>query len=159
MKPKTTVMTVVASVVLLGAAALSVSTGAQATPPSVPGPAASQLVLGTLDGPSKAKKDHIELKVGSDTTVRTFTLTYPPGSSSGWHAHPGIVLAVVESGSVTRQFADCSAPETFTAGQAFTEVPGHLVTNPGATDAVLRITQLFPAGTTVLREDLPDPGC
>ena len=159
MKSKTSATTVAASVVLLGAAALSLPTGAQATPPSVPQPVASQLVLGTLDGPIKAKKDHIELKVHSDTTVRVFTLTYPPGSSSGWHAHPGIVLAVVESGTVTRQYADCSAPQTFTAGQAFTEVPGHLVKNPGTTDAVLRITQLFPAGTTAPRQDLPDPGC
>lgn len=159
MKPKTTATIVAASMALGGAIALSLPVGAQATPPSVPGPAASQIALGTLAGPSKAEKDDIELKVRTNTTVRTFTLTYPPGSSSGWHAHPGIVLAVVESGSVTRRYADCSAPQTFIAGQAFTEVPGHLVTNPGTTDAVLRITQLFPAGTTALREDLPDPGC
>jgi quercetin dioxygenase-like cupin family protein len=159
MKLKTTVTTVTASVVLLGAVALSVPTGAQATAPSSPGPTPSMLAVGTLDGPSKAKKDHIELKVGQDTTVRTFTLTYPPGSSSGWHAHPGIVLAVVEKGSVTRQLDDCSAPQRFSAGEAFTEVTGHLVTNPGATEAVLRITQLVPAGSTELRRDLPDPGC
>ena len=157
--PAAALSTVVASALLLGAVAVSVPTGAQATAPSTPGPTPSLLTVGTLAGPTKAKKDGIELKVLSDTTVRVFTLTYPPGSSSGWHAHPGIVLAVVESGSVTRRLDDCSAPQTFTTGQAFTEVTGHLVTNPGTTDAVLRITQLFPAGSTVLREDLPDPGC
>lgn len=128
--------------------------------PGVDAPAPENLVSGDLDGPAKAKKDKIELKVDQDTTVRAFTLTYKPGSNSGWHRHPGIVVAIVEKGTVTRQLENDCRVVTFTQGDVFTEVVGHLVTNPSSTDdAVLRITQFFPAGATPLRQDIEDNPC
>lgn len=137
---------------------LTASTLAFATPGVNP-PAPEDLVVGVLDGRAKARQDGVELKVKQDTTVRHFTLTYTPGSNSGWHSHPGIVVAIVASGSVTRQTSDTCRVETFTAGEAFTEVAPHLVANPSGTDAVLRITQFFPEGASPLREDLPVNPC
>jgi len=143
---------VVAGAFALGATAFATS--------GVNAPAAEDLASGVLDGPAKAKKDKIELEVDQDTTVRAFKLTYKPGSNSGWHRHPGIVVAVVESGTVTRQLEGSCTVKTFTKGEVFTEVVGHFVANPSATqDAVLRITQFVPVGATPLREDIPINPC
>ncbi|MCW2803803.1 MAG: hypothetical protein QOF52_845 [Propionibacteriaceae bacterium] len=136
------------------------ASGASATPPSSPAPAASESVVGVLEGPARARADGIKLKVRRDTAVRSVKLTYPVGSFSGWHQHPGIVIAVVESGTVQRKVG-CKS-ETFKAGDAFTEVAPHFVRNVGKVPAVLRITQLYPASITdlsELREDRPAPTC
>ena len=138
---------------------LAAGTVAFATP-GVNAPAPENLVVGLLDGPSRAKQDGVSLKVKDDTTVRMFTLTYKPGANSGWHSHPGIVVALVESGTVTRQTVKHCRPQTFHAGDVFTEVEGHFVANPSATEnAVLRITQFFPAGSDPLRVDIPVAPC
>jgi quercetin dioxygenase-like cupin family protein len=145
--------------VVLAAGTFALSATAFATD-GINAPTAQDLAAGVLDGPAKAKKDKIELEVDQDTAVRAFKLTYTPGSSSGWHRHPGIVVAVVESGTVTRQLEDDCAVKTFAKGDVFTEVVGHLVANPSATeDAVLRITQFVPAGATPLRQDMPVDPC
>ena len=64
-----------------------------------PTPTPDSLVFGQLDGKTKAKNDGIELHTRDDTNIAVFELTYPIGSSSGWHSHPGIVIATVKSGS------------------------------------------------------------
>ena len=106
----------------------------------------------------KVDQDGITLRSKSPTDVTTFDLEYPPGSYSGWHAHPGIVVAVVTSGKVVRQ-AGC-ASETFGVGQSFTEVGPHHVSNPFDAPAVLSITRIYPrADAATPREDLPAPDC
>ena len=138
----------------------ALATGTAFATTGVNAPLPEQLATGVFDGPAKAKKDKVELKVGQDTTVRAFTLTYQPGSNSGWHRHPGIVVAIVESGSVTRQLEDDCRVVTFAKGDVFTEVVGHFVANPSTSeDAVLRITQFFPTGATPLRDDIPVSPC
>lgn len=125
--------------------------GAQATPAG-PGPApnlptSTAIAAGTLDGPVTIKQDGIKLVVeNTDATVRSFDLTYPVGTYSGWHQHPGIVVAVVESGKVSRQLKGCGVT-TFVAGQSFYETGPHFVWNPDPTvPAKLKITQIYPAG-------------
>ena len=110
---------------------------AAATPPVgavVPAPAPPPEAV--LRQRVNAHDDGIQLKMPRDAVVRDFTLTYGVGSSSGWHRHPGIVLATVVSGTVYRS-VPCHAPERFTAGQAFVEVGPHFVQNLGTTPAVL----------------------
>jgi len=121
-------------------------------------------VTGFLDGPARAAQDGIELKVRHDAQVANFELTYPIGAFSGWHKHPGIVIANVRSGAVWRQVG-CTATK-FTAGEAFTEVEAHYVSNVytksrqrGAEPAVLEITQIYPKDATALRIDQPAPSC
>ena len=138
----------------------AIAIGTAYATPGVNPPTPENLVSGVLDGPAKAKKNKIELKVKRDTTVRAFTLTYKPGSNSGWHRHPGIVVAIVESGAVTRRLENNCREVTFTKGEVFTEVVGHFVANPSTTeDAVLRITQFVPAGAKDLREDIKVDPC
>jgi hypothetical protein len=117
-----------------------------------------------LDGPVRAHADGVKLKTRDDAVVRSFRLTYNGGGYSGWHQHPGIVIAVVLSGSVQRKLP-CEKFETFAAKQAFTEYGPHFVRNldrtQGGQPAVLQITQIAPEGTTgmAFREDLPKPTC
>jgi quercetin dioxygenase-like cupin family protein len=133
---------------------------ADATPGG--GTTVSNELIGVLDGPTKAQQDGVRLRTREDSTVRVFTLTYAVGAYSGWHSHPGIVVATVRSGSVIQQVG-CER-HTWTAGQSFTEVEPHYVRNlyrkgdEGAVPAVLEITQIFPAGAAT-REDAPPPKC
>lgn len=119
---------------------------------------ASGTLDGTSDGAAKVAQDGVELKTKTETTVTTFDLTYPPGSFSGWHSHPGIVIVVVKAGSVVRQ-TGCGTGDVFTVGEAFTEVGPHYVSNPGTDPAVLSITRIYPKAQTVARIDEPAPVC
>ena len=91
----------------------------------------------------------------------TQTITFDAPATSGWHAHPGVVLVTVKSGTLVRYDENCSR-SVVSAGSAFTESGDHagLVRNESAeTPAVVYVTFLVPAGTTALRIDKPNPGC
>jgi len=144
----------------------AIGSAAIADSPSNPAPGpVADVVIGTLDGPAKAKNDGIELKTKADTKVASFELKYPMGSFSGWHKHPGIVIAVVKTGKVVRQVG-CHA-KVFSAGDSFTEVEPHFVknyyaadsTDPEATDAYLEITQIYPADAPARRIEQNPPKC
>ncbi len=138
---------------ILGAAAVAallttvgLGSGAMASPPTgtvTAGPA----TVGQLDGDNhdrlRASQDGIRLRTRVPSSVATFELTYGPNSESGWHSHQGIVVVVVKSGSVVRQ-TPCEDPETFSVGDAFTEVGSHNVSNPSSIPAVLSITRILP---------------
>lgn len=149
--------------VLLGGVSAS---SASATPPSVPPPTASGTSTGVLDGSDRrlfvAAQDRVALTVAVPTTVSTFDLTYQPGQFSGWHSHPGIVVAVVTSGTVERQTVTRHGrcvTEEFGVGESFTEVGPHLVRNGGDVPAVLSITRIYPTSATQGRIDEPAPTC
>jgi quercetin dioxygenase-like cupin family protein len=116
----------------------------------------SGLLVGS-NRPTRISQDGVTLQTRVPTTVTTFDLTYPVGAVSGWHSHPGIVIAVVQSGTVTRQVG-CKT-ETFTASQSFTEAEPHNVSNLGTVPAVLSITRIYPTSATVSRLDAPAPVC
>jgi quercetin dioxygenase-like cupin family protein len=152
-----------AGLAVAGAAAVALGAPeAGATPGS--GTSSTPPVFGTLAAHTRASQDRVQLRTRGETTVASFTLTYAVGGTSGWHRHPGIVLATVVSGAVTRQVG-CST-ETFRAGQSFTEVAPHLVRNvytdpaqPGAVPAVLQITQIYPADAPARRIEVDPPRC
>ena len=148
------------AVTVLALSGLVAST-ASATPPVNPTPPSpNPPPEAILAGPLTARADGIKLKIRDDAVVRNFTLTYLPGANSGWHAHPGIVLAVVKEGTVYQKLP-CQRAKKFTVGQAFTEAGPHFVENRGEVNAELIITQIAPAGTVgpEFREDLPKPRC
>jgi quercetin dioxygenase-like cupin family protein len=47
-------------------------------------------------------------------------VTIQPGGHTGWHSHPGKLIAVVKSGTFTRYLADCTF-QTYTQGESFIE--------------------------------------
>jgi quercetin dioxygenase-like cupin family protein len=99
--------------------------------------------------------DDIDVQTSEPSDVRVQQITFGPGSSSGWHTHPGPEIAVVKAGSLVLQRAPGCDEITVTAGQgAF--IPGgmaHLAHNDGEEPAELYTTQIVPAGTTVLQAD------
>lgn len=151
--------TTLAAATFVAVGTLATSSIATATPGSGSAPS-TPLVIGTLDGPQKTEADGIEFKTKGDVAVVDFELTYNPLGYSGWHAHPGIVIATVKSGQVQRRLG-CEPAQTFNVRDTFTEVGPHFVSNPSdTTPAVLSITQIVPASDVGARRiDLPDPGC
>lgn len=71
---------------------------------AAPGSGVSGTVVakGTSTGKLKVKTP----KGRTDVTFRTITVE--PGGSTGWHTHSGQVIAVVQSGTLTRILDDCS---------------------------------------------------
>lgn len=141
--------------------ALAVVGTAMATLPS--GIAVTTFVRATLDANKphdgvKASADHVKLHTKGATDVAMQTIISPPGGSSGWHGHPGIVLIAVQSGTVTLYDAECNKTE-YGPGEAFIEAGGHaeLVRNNTQSNAVLYVTLIVPKSATSLRIDHPQP--
>ena len=114
-------------------------------------------VRGTLAGPVHTNADRVKFQTKDDADVVVQTFTYSPGGFSGWHTHPGFVLAVVESGALTVQVG-CST-NTYSAGppaDSFYEsgTTPIMARNLGAEPAVVRVTYVVPKGSPV-RLDVP----
>ncbi|MFC8197812.1 cupin domain-containing protein [Streptomyces sp. NPDC060006] len=128
------------------------STSALATPGS--GVTGTVLAKGTSSGTLK-----IKAKGRTDVIVRSITIA--PGGSTGWHHHPGQLIAVVKSGTLTRTLRDCSV-ETTPAGASFIEPAGarhvHIGRNLGTEPVELYVTYLVPEGSP-LSVDADAPAC
>jgi quercetin dioxygenase-like cupin family protein len=59
------------------------------------------LVTGNLDNRIEANTDQVKLQTKGLTDVRVQKIVFDAGGNSGWHHHPGIVIATVSSGVVT----------------------------------------------------------
>ncbi|MFF3287632.1 cupin domain-containing protein [Streptomyces sp. NPDC003023] len=132
------------------AALAVVPSAADATPGS--GVTGTVLAQGTSAGSLK-----VSTKGRTDVVVRTLTIA--PGGSTGWHHHPGQVLAVVKSGTLTRTLDDCSL-EVTEPGGVILEPAGalhrHIGRNLGTEPVVLYVTYFMPAGSPLsVDEDAP----
>ncbi|MFI5527317.1 cupin domain-containing protein [Kitasatospora sp. NPDC051853] len=101
----------------------------------------------------------LPFRPGGDTDVVVGEVVIAPGGTTGWHYHPGPVLAVVRSGTLTRQLADGTVETTEPGGVVF-EPAGpaypHVGHNHGTEPVVLMVTYLTPAGCP-LSVDAPAP--
>ena len=79
---------------------LVMATIALASPPS--GQHTTPALTGTLQ-PIDIEPNGIEFETEQPVEVTTFTLTLDPGGFTGWHTHPGVLIATVQSGAVIRQ--------------------------------------------------------
>ncbi len=117
---------------------------------------------GTLPDSVHYNSDRIKLQTKDPANIVTQTITYGPGSSSGWHSHVGIVVVTVKDGTVTRYGSDCVA-HSYSQGDVFVETSqlGPIVlrneTALPAHVAATFITQ--PPVPQNLRIDEPNPGC
>jgi hypothetical protein len=122
----------------------------------------------------------VEIKAQDNTDIAVSNVVVAPGGTSGWHSHPGPVLVIVKTGTITFYRAGkhggqngddanghngpneptCSRTD-YPAGSAFVEVPapGHvmLAKNERATEATVTATYFAPPGAA-LRIDQPWPG-
>lgn len=123
---------------------------------ATPGTGVHGTVLGT-----GTSGNAIELAGNGPADVVVRHIVIEPGGSTGWHYHPGEVLAIVSKGTLTRTLSDCSE-QIDPAGQAFVESAGkeriHNGRNRGPDPVELIVTYVLPAGAP-LSIDTPDPGC
>lgn len=120
----------------------------------------TQLGRGTLSRSVHFNSGAVKFQTKGSVDFVTNSVTIGPMGSSGWHAHPGVTLVTVASGSVVHYDAHCVAT-VYPAGTAFVESGDHplLVRNESATTpAVNIVTFLVPAGAAT-RIDKPNPGC
>lgn len=124
--------------------ALGSSPGASATP-------SVNLEVQTLSAGANDGKDYI-----------TKQITIAPGGGTGWHWHPGQVFAVVRTGSLTHNVANCSVDGVYPTGAPITEEGGpddvHIGRNLGFDPVVLWVLYINPTGEP-LSMDVPNPGC
>ena len=119
------------------------------------------IARGTLSESVHFNSGAVKFQTKGSVEFVTNTVTIGANGSSGWHAHPGVTLVTVASGTVVHYDAHCTRT-VYPAGTAFVESGDHplLVRNESATTpAVNIVTFLVPAGTTALRIDKPNPGC
>jgi len=116
---------------------------------------------------SKVGDYNVEINAQDNTDFVVANISVVPGGTSGWHSHPGPVLVVVKTGTITfyraRAHGDgndgiCSRT-VYPTGSAFIEMGGQVANarNEGAVDATVYATYFVPAGAPT-RIDQPAPG-
>jgi quercetin dioxygenase-like cupin family protein len=119
--------------------------------------------LGTFHMQSKFNGYDVELKSHDNTDVAVSNIGIAAGGSSGWHSHPGPVLVVVKSGTITHYRSDdpgCAA-HIYGPGTSFTEQGGlvHNATNQGAEAVVAVATFLAPPGAALRIDEAKPDNC
>ncbi|MEO6712390.1 MAG: hypothetical protein ABIM89_03045 [Mycobacteriales bacterium] len=134
---------------------------ALASPPS--GLVASTLVVANFDHTVHINSDRVKFQTKDATDVRVQKIVLAAGGRSGWHHHPGIVLAAVESGAVTFTDGQCHSTTYgpgLPAGAVFAEGgddPGQASSSGGAT---LYVTFVAPStDPPVFRIEDAAPAC
>jgi hypothetical protein len=127
--------------------------------------------LGPFRINSKAAGYHVDLKSPDNTDIAVANITIAPGAHSGWHYHPGPVLVVVKTGSITFYHSarsredgegadDAACPPTrYNAGSTFTESGGvvGIARNEGTVEATAVATFFAPPAPSPLRIGAPKP--
>jgi quercetin dioxygenase-like cupin family protein len=98
----------------------------------------STLVTGTLANRVEANTDQVKFQTKGSTDVRVQKIVFLAGGNSGWHHHPGVVIATVASGAVTftRNCSSITYGPGLPAGSVFVEsgdAPGLASSVAGAT--------------------------
>lgn len=113
----------------------------------------------TLSDSVQVNEDRIKFQTKDPTDLVSQQVTFAPGAYSGWHHHPGVILVLVKTGTVTVWDESCQKT-AYSAGQAFIEGGSEpmQVSNEGSQTAVDVATQVAPAGSPFRIEDDP-PAC
>ena len=126
-----------------------------------PGTGVKTTILGdraTLSESVQVNQDRIKFQTKDPTDVLVQTITFQPLGTSGWHFHPGVVIVVVESGTVTTHDANCQT-RTYGPHESFVEsgtTPFMVSNESDTTNAVVYATLVAPAGTPFrIETDLP----
>jgi hypothetical protein len=99
----------------------------------------TNLATGNLPDGVHVNSDRVKFQTKDSTDVRVQRIVFDPGGFSGWHHHPGVVIATVTSGAVTFTNSDCNSTTYgpgLPAGSVFVESgddPGQASSAGGAT--------------------------
>jgi quercetin dioxygenase-like cupin family protein len=95
----------------------------------------------------------LSLQVQGDTDHYSQHLVLAAGGYSGWHSHPGLLIATVKSGQIDFYNSNCQK-QTIGPGQVYTENDEvHAISNTGVVDADLYISYLIKHGAPRRREE------
>jgi quercetin dioxygenase-like cupin family protein len=113
----------------------------------------------TLSNSVEVNENRIKFQTKDPTDLVSQQVTFAPGAYSGWHHHPGVILVLVKTGTVTVWDANCQKT-AYSTGQAFIEGGSEpmQVSNEGTETAVDVATQVAPSGSAFRVEDDP-PAC
>lgn len=143
------------------AAAGLISTPAIASPPS--GIVIENIATGTLKGDNQQNSGEIKFQTKSDASTLVQKLTFSPGSFSGWHHHPGIVIVTVKEGTIQLMHSDCSVHEYgpgSSHGSVFVEGEQRVHEARSGGTAVVYATYVAPAASPpVFRIENDPPMC
>lgn len=127
--------------------------------------------LGPFHVKSKAAGYDVELKSRDNTDIAVANVVVAAGGNSGWHTHPGPVLVVVKTGTITfyhvaRSREDGERDSDLTCSRvvhpaltAFVEEGGvvGIARNEGAVEATVVATYFVPPNTPT-KTDVAAPG-
>jgi quercetin dioxygenase-like cupin family protein len=151
---KTRHIGVIAVVAILGGALSAIAL-------ANPGTSSSTILAprSTLSASIQANDNRIKFQTKDPTDLVTQQVTFAPGTNSGWHHHPGVILVLVKAGTVTVWDPNCQTT-SYSAGQAFIEggTEPMMVSNEGSVTAIDVATQVAPSGSPFRIEDDP-PAC
>jgi quercetin dioxygenase-like cupin family protein len=100
----------------------------------------------------------LQMQAQGQTDYIVAHLQIPPGGHSGWHSHPGVLVAAVKSGQIDFYDQNCTLSR-IGAGSVYTENNDvHAIYNSGNEAAELYITFLVKHGAG-RRLDEPPPSC
>ena len=151
--------TVVVGVLSLGVVTITRAEPAAGVTPNVLGRATFDAF--NLQSDPRVMELSAQAKRPVDIVVRTHD--YAPGSSTGWHSHPGPVFITVTEGQVTfyeRDDPTCT-PKVVSKGQGYVDTgKGHIGRNEAGAPA-RDVTVIFaPVGQSFRGElDAPAPQC
>ena len=130
------------------------------TPAAAPPPTVELLSRGAVAKPFEAEANGIELETKRRIDVAVAHLTFQPGSSTGWHRHPGPTVVTVTAGELTITDRKCRS-QVFEAGDAFVEEgpPRHIAVNTGDTVTETFVTFFVPRGAAALSIPASAPSC
>jgi quercetin dioxygenase-like cupin family protein len=121
----------------------------------------SQFVTTPLARSMAETRIHIKTLPGTQNDVLVQAVVGKPGGYSGWHSHPGQGIVVVYAGRIATYDGDdpTCTPKYYSAGEVFTEAPGHVhyVRSEGAVPYRAFATFVLPVGVAS-RTDVPAPG-
>lgn len=122
------------------------------------GVSAAPSIAAPFNDTADADHDRIRFRTKELTDVRVQKLTFAPGSRSGWHHHPGVIIVAVQTGKVTLTDHNCVS-QTYgpgePAGSVFVEAhddPQQATSAPGAEAFV---TIIVPRGAPARIDDDP----
>jgi quercetin dioxygenase-like cupin family protein len=149
-------------VALLSAAAASTAASTGSASDHLKPPIVELLSRGTTANAFDAEAAGIELEADRKIDVATARVTFPTGSSSGWHYHPGPTVVTVTKGRMTYISNDC-VRHRFMPGDTFVENGGprdvaRLNNKVGAPGEVT-VTFFAPRGAEALTIPAPRPAC
>jgi hypothetical protein len=139
----------VVAIVVLGSGAMALAT-----------PGHGDIHRADLARGAHADGGTITFEGGTETVVFTFTMS--PGSTSGWHRHPGAVVVLVKSGTLTTYGLDqppCTGVDLPTGTAYFEDDAStaqwpHFVRNKSGTETVEAVVTAFnvPSGASARTE-------